>query len=238
MKKILLFLCGLSLVLSTKDVTAQSFTMQSGNADTAKAYYNGTDDLNVYNYIKSTSANNIYIKWHVTSQSLAPGWTITGFCDNYICDPTPGINVPHISDGYGPTFEDFHAQFGGLSAAQNNTFSYMKVTAKDTISGTTRNLTFIGYKNPQGIGSTVTSFDDITIFPNPAREAVNVIFDEKAGVKTIAIYNLIGKVMNVYRPTDNGSAKLDIDNIPAGVYFMRLMDGKGHILATRRFTRQ
>jgi hypothetical protein len=79
----------------------------------------------------------------------------------------------------------------------------------------------------------------VVLYPNPARESINVLYDEKAGVKTIAIYNLIGKLMGpIYRPTNNGSAKIDLDEMPNGVYFLRLMDAGGHVLATRRFTRQ
>ena len=79
----------------------------------------------------------------------------------------------------------------------------------------------------------------MVLYPNPAREAVNVIYNEKAGIKTIAVYNIIGKLMGpVYKPADNGSAKIDLDDIPNGIYFLRLMDSQGHVLATRRFTRQ
>ncbi len=83
------------------------------------------------------------------------------------------------------------------------------------------------------------SADDIILYPNPAREAVNVIFDEKFNVRTIAVYNLIGKLMGpIYKPASNNSAKIDLSDMPTGIYFLRLMDAQGHFVATRRFTRQ
>lgn len=239
MKKILLLICGMSVLLAGK-LNAQSFVPQSGTKDTMTAYYhNGEDELFVNNYLKSTSANPVYVRWHVTSYNLSTGWGFDGFCDNNTCYPMGVLSGGNqVSNAYSQSYGDFHVIFSGLNSVPVGSFSYVKANVRDTVSGSSRDLTFIGYKAALGVTSTITSYDDVTLFPNPAREAVNVIFDEKAGVKTIAIYNLIGKVLNVYKPTDNGSAKLDIDNIPAGVYFLRLMDGKGHILATRRFTRQ
>jgi hypothetical protein len=58
-------------------------------------------------------------------------------------------------------------------------------------------------------------------------------------VKTIAVYNLIGKLMGpIYKPSSSSSAKIDLDDMPTGIYFLRLMDGQGRVVATRRFTRQ
>ena len=113
-----------------------------------------------------------------------------------------------------------------------------EIYAQDTISGSSKTLTYIAYASSTGI-KTTSSSDDVVLFPNPAREAVNVIFDGRAGVKTIAIYNLIGKMVSpVYKPSGNNSAKIDVNEMPAGVYFIRLMDGQGRVVATRRFVHQ
>ena len=129
--------------------------------------------------------------------------------------------------------------YDGVDQAPVGSYSVARVSVSDSVGNNTRTLYFIGYKNstPAGV-NTIVSDDNIVIFPNPAREAVNVVFDDKADIKSIAVFNLIGKVLNVYKTTDNGSAKLDISNIPAGIYFLRLMNGQGQVVATRRFTRQ
>jgi hypothetical protein len=79
--------------------------------------------------------------------------------------------------------------------------------------------------------------NDVILYPNPASNYLNVIFNPDAGIKNIAIYNLIGRVVSVFRVSGN-SAKLDIDNTPSGIYFVRLMTDQGEIIATRKFTRQ
>jgi hypothetical protein len=80
--------------------------------------------------------------------------------------------------------------------------------------------------------------DEIIIYPNPAHEEVNIIYGADAGVKNIVIYNLIGKTVSAFKPIDNSSASLSIENLPTGIYFVRLIDAQGAVVATRKFTKQ
>lgn len=83
----------------------------------------------------------------------------------------------------------------------------------------------------------VAKQDNIVIYPNPARSEVNIVFDRSADIKSIAIYNLIGKAVTVYKVNGN-SAKLDVESIPSGIYFLRMLDGLGHVITTRKFVHQ
>jgi hypothetical protein len=238
---------SIALVLLNGATASAQFTTSVNNKDTAIGYYDGNASLEVHNNIRSTTANPVFLKWNVASYNFMPGWDIVnaGFCDNNQCYTAPSAtnnlftngtqfkSLPYDNTGFG----DFHMLFMTSSPAVGSS-AWVKVTARDTVSGSSRTLTFIGYRAATGI-NTINSSDDVILYPNPARESINVIYDEKAGVRTIAIYNLIGKLMGpIYRPTTNGSAKIDLDEMPNGVYFLRLMDAGGHVLATRRFTRQ
>ena len=122
--------------------------------------------------------------------------------------------------------------------AANGSSSWMKMNVRDPASGYSRTLTFIGRKSALGVTTTTTS-DNVIVYPIPAFDAVNVVFDESAGIRTIAVYNLIGKLMGpVYKPASNSSAKINVADMPNGVYFLRLMDGSGRVVATRRFTHE
>ena len=112
----------------------------------------------------------------------------------------------------------------------------MTVSLKDFSTSETKTETFIVNKWPTSV-PVVTNDDDITIYPNPAREELNVVYSNTADVKNIAVYNIIGKVMNVYRVSGN-SANLNLRNVPAGIYFVRLLNANGGVVATRKFTRQ
>jgi hypothetical protein len=244
MRNVIFTLFSAFVLLCSSAASAQIIT--KNGKDTAAGHYTGSGQTVVHNDIKSGSANPVYLKWNVIDYNFGTGWEIvnSGFCDNVLCQ-TAGDPINNLftsgetfkSEPYGSTFGDFKMQFETSNPPVGSS-AYVRVFARDTVSNDTRTLTFIGYVAPAGVAS-INSSDDVILYPNPAREAVNVIYDSKAGVKTIAIYNVIGKLVGpIYKPSNNGSAKIDLNEMPNGVYFLRLMDGQGHVLATRRFTRQ
>lgn len=252
MKNVILSLAIASVLLNGSAASAQILT-QSGVRDTVTGCYTGGSEVTVYNPIKSASANNVVLRWNVIpgTAKFDPGWDVTysGVCDNYNCYSGPAtivngsqwVSNTYDNTGFTGLAHDFHVIFAvntsGTLPALGSSAS-VRVNAYDTVGKTTRTLTFIGQICATGI-NTISSSDDVVLFPNPAREAINVIYDEKAGVKTIAVYNLIGKLMGpVYKPSSNGSAKIDLDEMPTGIYFLRLMNNQGKVVATRRFTRQ
>lgn len=249
MRNVLLTLFSALILLNGSIASAQIVT-QNGK-DTAVGNWNGSEEFQVLNAIKSGSANPVYLKWNVTDYRFPPGWDTvgSGFCDNVICysalnttsnlfkDRTVWKSAEYNNNGFSGVEHDFHMVFKANNPSIG-TSAWVRINARDTVGGTTRILTFIANNGATGITSSSSS-DDVVLYPNPARDAVNVIYDSKAGVKTIAVYNLIGKLMGpIYKPADNSSAKINLDDMPNGIYFLRLMDDHGHVLATRRFTRQ
>lgn len=254
MKNVLLTFSIAFILLSSGAASAQILT-QNGS-DTSKGCYTSGTSFEVDNHIKSGSVNPVYLKWNIIASATKfdAGWDIvgSGFCDNVNCYTALSAsnnlfnnNAVYKSDGYDNTTfngtqHDFHMLFAVSNPAVGSS-AVVRVNAYDTVGKTTRTLTFIGMKCSSAAGiTTINSSDDVVLYPNPVRgEAVNVLYDEKAGVKTIAVFNMIGKLMGpIYKPSSNGSAKIDVDDMPTGIYFLRLLDGQGHVVATRRFTRQ
>ncbi|HXS36451.1 MAG TPA: T9SS type A sorting domain-containing protein [Flavipsychrobacter sp.] len=122
--------------------------------------------------------------------------------------------------------------FFGLVASQKAIAQH--TVSHDTLS--TANSTIASDDNA-GSSSIFKINDDVVLYPNPAKDQLNVVFNEDANIKNIAIYNLIGKMQNVYRVNGN-NAGLDISALPSGVYFIRFIDNQGSVIATRRFTHE
>ncbi|MBS1630481.1 MAG: T9SS type A sorting domain-containing protein [Bacteroidetes bacterium] len=256
MKKVFL-LSAVALLAIAGSAFAQNIITENGTDSAQKAYTSGAD-LTVVNGIRSGTSTDVVLKWSIVSASttFGPGWEIvgSGVCDNNICwnaqnasnnlfnndtliESNPYDNSPFPTGGSFGSLHDFHVVFAANNPP-NGSAAIVRVNAMDKNSLTTRTLTFIAYKGTLGV-NTFKSSDDIVLFPNPAHEAVNVVYDPSLGVKTIAVYNLIGKLVGpLYRPTSTGSAHIDLGEVPTGVYFLRLMDGQGRVVATRRFTRQ
>lgn len=243
MKKILLLSALLGFLFNTA-ATAQTFTAENG--DTSMVIYSSGNSLKVFNRLKSASSSPVTLRWRVTNPStaLASGWTLTGLCDNIQCHSasTTLDNNWKTTFQYGSTYDpllnDFHIEFENMTAAPAGT-SVFQVQVQDVNNTSSqKNLTFIATKNAAGVVTITRSSDDVVVYPNPARDFVNVLFDGNAGVKNIALYNLIGKPVMVYRVQGANSARLGLDNVASGVYFMRLLNAQGNVIATRRFTHQ
>jgi hypothetical protein len=215
---------------------AQTFTTSSSQSgDTLSFAAPGYHEF--HNTITNTSNDTIWITWHlVPSQSYVPsGWTVTAW-DNNVAYPFNSVSHTsnYIRAGYSA---DFAIAFdpNGLTQGSN---SYIAQVLTDNASGTTKAIKYSFTKTPTGVNTIQQQADDeIEMYPNPAPNDINVVFNESLGVKSIAIYNLIGKSMLLYK-TQGNSAKLNIESLPAGIYFLRFMNPQGMVVATRKFTHQ
>jgi hypothetical protein len=243
MKKILLSLLSFSALLSSYMVTAQTFTTQ---ADTV--YINLTDQGGTFYNDITAGAQDIDIQWQITSYSMPQAFAdVFGICDASLCrnnsvgtydlftgGPYSTIGAPYTA-GHA---KDFHVVFSANTAAPGNGYVTVHLLDKTSSNPSNKDITFIVNKYPTGISTAARPDANITLYPNPAKNELNVLFNPDADVKIISVYNLIGRAVSVYRLTSNNSAKLNLENIPTGVYFLRMMDSKGQVIATRKFTHQ
>lgn len=93
-------------------------------------------------------------------------------------------------------------------------------------------------KQPVAQQQTMRCADDMLVYPNPAGNELNIVYDVAADIKNIAVYNLIGKMVAVYKVTGTNSANLNLDSLSPGIYFVRLFNAQGEVVMARRFTRQ
>lgn len=236
----LVYLLALPFLFGASKTQAQSFTMQH---DTMVVTAHAFTEAN--NIITNNTSSAISISWKVIYENMPMSWkNYSGFgiCDNIMCYDTSvlggsGRTTDTIS---GSTQSLFKLQINGasanLSAATASspiyiTFELTEGTTKDTV-------TFAVYRWTTNVSKTTSlAKDEVLVYPNPAYQEVNVTFSKDMGVRNVAIYNLVGKQISSYRVSTN-SAKLDLEKIPAGIYFLRLIDANGRIVATRRFTHQ
>jgi len=82
----------------------------------------------------------------------------------------------------------------------------------------------ITLSQPVGITSNEV-FSGVTISPNPAEDFVTVNLSEVATTSTITIVNSVGEAVMSSNATAGASVDLNIANLPAGNYFVRISDG-------------
>jgi len=246
MKKILLSILTIVAVLHSVSASAQTATF-SPVADTA--YGQIQTNANIRDFITATATGGVTLTWKVVACNFPTDWladSTFGICDNTLCHYNIHDTLWNGTTGVSTWTSGNYAQFAQgqfyLSMNMNGTVTngtfYVTIQLLDLASNYSKNITFKVSKYATGVTTISRTTDEVTLYPNPATTEVNVLYSPDVNVKTIAIYNIIGKVVKVYNTLDNSSAKLNIDNIPSGIYFIRMMDGAGHVVATRKFTRQ
>ena len=189
---------------------------------------------------------SIQIDWKVKSHNFPATWSAVGhlgICDNNLCRDNLNDQLTNgtvfTSNKYAPNVKgDFHFQMLAYDDASvpPGTY-YMTINLKVNGGTFEKDITFIFNKWTTSVTGVNKVSDNVTLYPNPARSELNVTYNKDLNVKSLAIYNLVGKQVSNYRVSGT-SAKLDIEKIPSGIYFVRLVDNAGQVVATRRFTHQ
>jgi hypothetical protein len=241
MKKAILFIFSALTIGSVDNAVAQTFTMEK---DTSKVAVFGYGEA--HNKLTNATSGPLNIQWKIKSHTLPASWVTNGFgiCDNATCinftTPSAIANGVYDADPLAASLNmDMKLQIDLSAIPTTGGPYYITATATDKDNPTnTEDFTYEIYnKFGTAVANVVKSNDDIVMYPNPARSELNVLFDGNAGIKNITVYNLIGKAVTVYKVAGN-SASLDITGIPSGIYFIRLVDAHGHVVATRKFTHQ
>ena len=225
-------------------VKAQSFSMSDSVFATVDATGNVLDTVKV-----PSGSAGVTLKWRVVASTFPADWltaTAFGICDNvecrnntgstYIWNAATNSGTTFTSAVYSAGYGDFHLSLDltGVSCGMHS----VTINLSDPSTLTSQNVTFVINKDCPASVPTISNTDNILLYPNPAVNELNVVYDASADIKNIAVYNIIGKVMSVYKVTANNSANLNIANIPSGIYFVRLINSGGETVVTKKFTKQ
>lgn len=75
---------------------------------------------------------------------------------------------------------------------------------------------------------------NFTLYPNPAKEVLNIKAKTEMDVKSISIYNTIGQIIMTTIHAENG--EINVSNLQSGSYFIKVFTDKGS--STAKFIKQ
>ncbi len=82
-------------------------------------------------------------------------------------------------------------------------------------------------------GIIVLSLDNLTAFPVPARNYIEIQFEQESHPVVLRIYSLTGSLMKEV-PAVNSGTRIDVSGMNNGLYLMQITDGEHTV--TKRFT--
>lgn len=111
-----------------------------------------------------------------------------------------------------------------LSALQGTTL-FVRVFPVATL-GQTGTFNICATKTPT-LGLEDKSINHFTMYPNPAKEVVNLKFNQLSSHSIkVNIYNIQGKLVHhVSKTLNNQAVQLDISSLSTGMYFLKVNDG-------------
>ena len=182
--------------------------------------------------LKNTSeTDTLVVSWTRNIVSLTEGW-LSSVCDNNKCygpdtESSPDNTPVTIPPGESSNLDIYIFPNQIVGAAE------VEVTVTDLANSEN---TIKGVYNIDTTTPTVDLFgsNDIQIFPNPTVDAFQIKNDK--AVRTIKIYNIIGKEVNRYNHIRG--AQYEVSNYQKGIYIIRLFDQHDTMLKVLRLNKK
>lgn len=87
-------------------------------------------------------------------------------------------------------------------------------------------------KDPKTLEDNIESENDnlvnFRIYPNPAKDELMVVLNGFEDNTTIHVYNSNGRIL-LTKQFNSASGKIDISNLPKGIYFIKIQDEQNHV---------
>jgi hypothetical protein len=228
----------ITFLMAGRSAVAQSFALAH---DTVSIVTAGTSLLIFDDSVTNLTTGTANIDWEVIETDFPADWkAASGICDPAGCFsfhdlwPSPSART----FGIGPGSSVFYLSVDFAATTTTGCY-YAKVRMDNaTIPADTAIATFIICKTALSIKAFSRAPEEISVYPNPATNVISVIYGSGIGVKSISIHNIIGRQLSTYRVTEDTSTTLNIENLPPGMYSVRILNANGNAIATRRFAKQ
>ena len=235
MRSLLYPLCLCTLLFSNAiSSKAQSFSVVH---DTMYLTTTSAGPDVVKDSVYNTTPSGINIQWKVIATDFPMCWQErSAMCETIACyqmstDLWP-TTVHHAT--YGPGYDLITLNTLDLSACTPGCYYLTARLNNAAIPADTALITFIVCKPTPSKATQVTQSREIAIYPVPA---TSVLYLEpgSADIRSVVIYNIIGRQMGKY---EANAGSMNIEHLPAGIYYARLLNEGGDVIATRKFTKQ
>ena len=173
-------------------------------------------------YVKNTGPSQENFTWVIEEIGFPGGWQST-ICDKNICyDVTVDTATFTLAAGDSGIL-DVHAYVNGVSG-----IGRAKVTVfpeGNPGNATVDTFTFSAW----ALSAKKVQRNDIEVYPNPATTRLTINLDASKPV-TMEVYNVLGQLKMTHIHTGKTST-LDVEELPAGMYFIRYTTDGGQVVS-------
>jgi hypothetical protein len=204
---------------------------------------NPWDISKVQSDLTHSGASAIDVAWERLLEDVPEGWT-TAICDPNQCyapfadEPLgPGSVLIPFSMNPGETVlgDYFYVQFVPYGIPGNGTVRLRVYEVGNPNNSIVCSFAFDALST--GLSSPAVS-PGISFHPNPVRSELRVQTPANQAVRTVEVYNVVGKLVNRYDlGAERTQFQLDLSALKEGMYFARLINASGNLLGSKRFSK-
>jgi len=240
MKKIVLFFAPLFIGFGTY---AQYITLDPSFADV-------DGDPSVLTSVEielSNSGTHQTMTWKRMVNEIPAEWT-SSVCDFNLCwapaADSPGYYFDVAADTTGLVYVKFDARnyhdgaFDPYPGCGQVEVMFYSVTDSLDYHAYGVFHAKLGVDNcPTAIFSSPNMDNSFLVYPNPAKNSVNMLASFSAHIQRVEVVNIVGKtVKNITWNATDGIMAVDMTDIPGGIYFVRFINNQEKVVATDKFS--
>jgi Secretion system C-terminal sorting domain len=209
---------------------AQSFSISNPILSNTNATFSGFIESKAT--IKNLTNSTLYLEWTRTNDAIPSTWEAQVCTDQ--CS-TPATNkrgftlLPKQEREIKVVFYPRKTSGNGTIELTINTYDNSEAPIVTTFVGAANGLFLV---SPVSAASSTKK--TINVFPNPVTTYFQL--EENDVVKNIEVYNSVGRKVFDFHVTQDDE-KFNIVNLPAGMYYLRMMSSSGEIVHTARITK-
>ncbi len=201
-----------------------------------------TDEEIEYTFtVTNSGTENESFSWQLDRESAPAEWSFT-VCDavicysegqeSSICDDPQFINV--LGPGESISWFKVGLHPNGLNGTHSVNFFIIRECGSTEPANVVRTVE-VTFDVSQGTSSVDTEelTDDILLYPNPTVDEFKVKND--VGVKSLAIYNIVGK--KVMTESHKTGQSHDVSDLEKGIYLVRMLDSSNQSMKVIRLTK-
>lgn len=233
MKNLLLLLLSFVLSASMTPSFCQSFIVEPANSPVVVNGYADEADIVADVVISNNTGQAINFKWVRTVNTLPENWESL-VCDNVTCwSPAKSSNFYELGAGEN-TIMNLHFKpynTPGIGNVEVVVFAVEDSAATRTVITYQANAVVVGINTPYPKNT-------LSIYPNPARNFLNVSYSTLDDISRIEVYSVIGTRVGTYYPVAGTSSyRIDSNTFNSGMYFISLYNRQNKHISTKVFSK-
>ena len=227
MKKISTFASITAIVMlligSVQFATAQKFSFSP--SQTMIKDWDGTTDLQFYMKITNLTDGKLSLSWNLIDNTMPKQWLYT-ICDNAQCygEFQSNADFEPLEKGGSAFFKFDISPIEGKVAS-----STVQLGVYETGKPLTAEVVGFSIQSASSVEELASYYAGVS--PNPASEQLTI--SAAAALNSLQIFSAVGmKVMEINN-TNNTEVRINIRDLPVGVYYIKAYDIYGKVVVTK-----